>query len=276
MVPDVRAMLHRELDGRNVGGVSARRDGQGSSSRAAAHRDPEQEAGWARVAAERVLGAGSVVPFVVTNLGGEDFAVTWNGYRAASCASGAGTGGAPAPPQPQIVAAREHFCSGPRCWRNVRVRPRSGYRRIGHLTRRHQDAAVSRLEKSGQCPPPKKSPPPAALRCRHRGAVARSGLPTTDQPLLPRLVEAVVRIAANTGVPLTNTVRSRYNPVAIAGVGRHLNERRGARRPRRRDAGDPCDDRWRARRFAPRDTTATTHATRATQPVTPSPLHERS
>ncbi len=36
--------------------------------------NPEREAGWARTAAERVLGPGSVVPFGVTNMGGEDFA----------------------------------------------------------------------------------------------------------------------------------------------------------------------------------------------------------
>jgi metal-dependent amidase/aminoacylase/carboxypeptidase family protein len=36
--------------------------------------NPERESGWAREAAERVLGAGSVVPFGVTNMGGEDFA----------------------------------------------------------------------------------------------------------------------------------------------------------------------------------------------------------
>jgi hippurate hydrolase len=36
--------------------------------------NPAREAGWAREAAERVLGAGAVVPFGITNMGGEDFA----------------------------------------------------------------------------------------------------------------------------------------------------------------------------------------------------------
>lgn len=36
--------------------------------------NPEREAGWARTAAERALGAGAVVPFGITNMGGEDFA----------------------------------------------------------------------------------------------------------------------------------------------------------------------------------------------------------
>jgi amidohydrolase len=76
MLPDVRAMLHREV--RSI-----------ATSVAAAHGatvvvdiekgpppivNPEREAGWAREAAERVLGEGNVVPFGVTNMGGEDFA----------------------------------------------------------------------------------------------------------------------------------------------------------------------------------------------------------
>lgn len=36
--------------------------------------NPVREAGWARDAAERALGAGAVVPFGITNMGGEDFA----------------------------------------------------------------------------------------------------------------------------------------------------------------------------------------------------------
>jgi hippurate hydrolase len=36
--------------------------------------NPVREAGVARAAAERVLGPGSVVPFGITNMGGEDFA----------------------------------------------------------------------------------------------------------------------------------------------------------------------------------------------------------
>lgn len=36
--------------------------------------NPVREAGWARAAAERALGAGAVVPFGITNMGGEDFA----------------------------------------------------------------------------------------------------------------------------------------------------------------------------------------------------------
>lgn len=36
--------------------------------------NPQREAAWARTAAERVLGEGAVVPFGITNMGGEDFA----------------------------------------------------------------------------------------------------------------------------------------------------------------------------------------------------------
>jgi hippurate hydrolase len=36
--------------------------------------NPTRESNWARRAVERVLGEGSVVPFNITNMGGEDFA----------------------------------------------------------------------------------------------------------------------------------------------------------------------------------------------------------
>jgi hippurate hydrolase len=36
--------------------------------------NPVREAGWARTACDAVLGAGAVVPFGITNMGGEDFA----------------------------------------------------------------------------------------------------------------------------------------------------------------------------------------------------------
>ena len=76
MSPEVRALLHREVTSIATSVATAH------GAKAAVNIvkgpppivNPEREAGWAREAAERVLGEGNVVPFGVTNMGGEDFA----------------------------------------------------------------------------------------------------------------------------------------------------------------------------------------------------------
>lgn len=76
MLPDVRATLHREVTSIATSVAAA----HGATVDVRIEKgpppivNPEREAGWAREAAERVLGAGNVVPFGVTNMGGEDFA----------------------------------------------------------------------------------------------------------------------------------------------------------------------------------------------------------
>ena len=74
----------------------------------------ERESGWARSAAERVLGAGSVVPFGITNMGGEDFACYLE--RIGGCFLRIGArepGGEPAPAHsPGFVAAEESIFVG--------------------------------------------------------------------------------------------------------------------------------------------------------------------
>lgn len=76
MVPDVRATLHREVLAVATSVASA----HGATVNVNIEKgpppivNPEREAAWAREAAERVLGDGNVVPFGVTNMGGEDFA----------------------------------------------------------------------------------------------------------------------------------------------------------------------------------------------------------
>ena len=116
MLPDVRAMLHREVTSI-------------ATSVAAAHGatvvvniekgpppivNPEREAGWARAAAERVLGEGNVVPFGVTNMGGEDFACYLE--RIGGCFLRIGArepGGDPAPAHsPRFNAAEESIFVG--------------------------------------------------------------------------------------------------------------------------------------------------------------------
>jgi hippurate hydrolase len=116
MLPEVRAVLHREVE-------------QVATSVAAAHGatarvniehgpppivNPEREAGWARSAAERVLGAGSVVPFGVTNMGGEDFACYMEKMPGCFLRIGAReVGGSPAPAHSsRFVAAEESIFVG--------------------------------------------------------------------------------------------------------------------------------------------------------------------
>ena len=76
--------------------------------------NPERESGWARTAAERVLGAGNVVPFGITNMGGEDFACYLE--RIGGCFLRIGArepGGEPAPAHsPGFVAAEESIFVG--------------------------------------------------------------------------------------------------------------------------------------------------------------------
>ena len=76
--------------------------------------NPEREAGWARAAAERVLGNGSVVPFGVTNMGGEDFACYMERIPGCFLRIGAReAGGSPAPAHsPRFVAAEESIFVG--------------------------------------------------------------------------------------------------------------------------------------------------------------------
>ena len=76
MLPDIRATLHRELMAIATSVATA----HGATARVQIEKgpppivNPERESAWAREAAERVLGEGNVVPFGVTNMGGEDFA----------------------------------------------------------------------------------------------------------------------------------------------------------------------------------------------------------
>jgi hippurate hydrolase len=76
--------------------------------------NPEREANWARTAAERVLGEGSVVPFGVTNLGGEDFACYLEQIGGCFLRIGAREpGGEPAPAHsPGFIAAEESIFVG--------------------------------------------------------------------------------------------------------------------------------------------------------------------
>lgn len=116
MLPDVRATLHREVEAVATSVAAA----HGATARVSIEHgpppivNPEREAGWARAAAERVLGAGSVVPFGVTNLGGEDFACYMERMPGCFLRIGAREpGGAPAPAHsPKFVAAEESIFVG--------------------------------------------------------------------------------------------------------------------------------------------------------------------
>lgn len=74
--PHVRQSLHDDV-GALATAVAA---GHGTRALVTIQRgpppivNPERESAWARTAAERVVGAPNVVPFGVTNMGGEDFA----------------------------------------------------------------------------------------------------------------------------------------------------------------------------------------------------------
>lgn len=116
MLPAVRATLHRELEAVAMTVAAA----HGASARVAIENGPppvvntEREATWARIAAERVLGVGSVVPFGITNLGGEDFACYLERIPGCFLRIGAREpGGAPAPAHsPGFTAAEESIFVG--------------------------------------------------------------------------------------------------------------------------------------------------------------------
>ncbi|HEY5547050.1 MAG TPA: M20 family metallopeptidase [Gemmatimonadaceae bacterium] len=116
MLPDVRAALHDELTAIATAIASA----HGASARVTIEQGPppvvnsERESVWARTAAERVLGVGSVVPFGLTNMGGEDFACYLQRFGGCFLRIGAReAGGEPAPAHsPGFVAAEESIFVG--------------------------------------------------------------------------------------------------------------------------------------------------------------------
>jgi len=116
MLPDVRARLHGEVNMIAQTVAAA----HGASAKVSIESgpppivNPEREANWARTAAERVLGVGSVVPFGVTNMGGEDFACYLERIGGAFLRIGAReAGGEPAPAHsPGFVAAEDSIFVG--------------------------------------------------------------------------------------------------------------------------------------------------------------------
>ena len=116
MRPEVRALLHREVTAVAMSVASA----HGASANVSIERgpppivNPERESRWARAAAERVVGADNVVPFGVTNMGGEDFACYLE--RMGGCFLRIGAreaGGEPAPAHsPGFIAAEESIFVG--------------------------------------------------------------------------------------------------------------------------------------------------------------------
>jgi amidohydrolase len=116
MRPEVRAQLHDEVGSIATAVASA----HGAAAKVTIDRGPppivntDREAGWARTAAERVLGAGSVVPFGVTNMGGEDFACYLERIPGCFLRIGAReAGGDPAPAHsPGFIAAEDSIFVG--------------------------------------------------------------------------------------------------------------------------------------------------------------------
>ena len=116
MRPEVRAQLHDEV-GSIATAVAA---AHGATAKVTIDRGPppivntEREAGLARAAAERALGAGSVVPFGVTNMGGEDFACYLERMPGCFLRIGAREeGGDPAPAHsPGFIAAEDSIFVG--------------------------------------------------------------------------------------------------------------------------------------------------------------------
>lgn len=116
MRPDVRAALHDEVA--SIATAVAR--AHGASARVTIEHGPppvvnsERESQWARTAAERALGAGSVVPFGLTNMGGEDFACYLERFGGCFLRIGAReAGGEPAPAHsPGFVAAEDSIFIG--------------------------------------------------------------------------------------------------------------------------------------------------------------------
>jgi hippurate hydrolase len=116
MMPDVRAALHREVTSVATSVAAA----HSATASVSIERgpppivNPERESTWAREAAERVLGEGSVVPFGVTNMGGEDFACYLERIPGCFLRIGAREpGGEPAPAHsPGFIAAEESIFVG--------------------------------------------------------------------------------------------------------------------------------------------------------------------
>ena len=116
MLPEVRSALHREVTAVATSVAAA----HGATATVSIERGPppvvntEREARWAREAAERVLGEGNVVPFGVTNLGGEDFACYLERIPGCFLRIGAReAGGEPAPAHsPGFIAAEESIFVG--------------------------------------------------------------------------------------------------------------------------------------------------------------------
>jgi hippurate hydrolase len=116
MLPTVRATLHRELQAVATTVAHA----HGATATVVIENGPppvvntEKEASWAHRAAERVLGEGSVVPFGITNLGGEDFACYLERIPGCFLRIGAREpGGEPAPAHsPKFTAAEESIFVG--------------------------------------------------------------------------------------------------------------------------------------------------------------------
>lgn len=116
MLPAIRAALHRELHAVATSVAAA----HGATANVTIENGPPpvvntvQEAAWARSAAERVLGEGSVVPFGITNLGGEDFACYLERIPGCFLRIGAREpGGEPAPAHsPGFTAAEDSIFVG--------------------------------------------------------------------------------------------------------------------------------------------------------------------
>ena len=116
MLPDVRVALHDEVAG--IATAIAR--AHGASAKVTIVQGPppvvnsERESQWARTAAERTLGEGSVVPFGLTNMGGEDFACYLERFGGCFLRIGAReAGGEPAPAHsPGFIAAEESIFIG--------------------------------------------------------------------------------------------------------------------------------------------------------------------
>jgi amidohydrolase len=116
MRPEVRQALHDEVGALATAVAAA----HGTQALVTIKRgpppivNPARESAWARAAAERVLGEGSVVPFGITNMGAEDFACYLERMGGCFLRIGArDSGGEPIPAHtPRFVAAEESIFVG--------------------------------------------------------------------------------------------------------------------------------------------------------------------